>query len=58
MTRLNAMDDIDISIGYTELPLPLDGNIDEVCLLEEVKSVKKYFTRELLKMQNTKVYYQ
>jgi hypothetical protein len=51
------MDDTDISVGYNELPLSLDGNIDEVYLLEEVKNVKKYFTRELLKLQNTKVYY-
>jgi hypothetical protein len=51
------MDDTDISIGCNELPLPLDGNIEEVYLLEEVKSVKKYFTRELLKLQNTKVSY-
>jgi len=51
------IDDIDISIGYNELPLSLDGNIDEVFLLGELKSVKKYFTIELLKPQNTKVYY-
>jgi hypothetical protein len=57
MKRLNVMDGTDISIGYNELPLPLDGNIDEVYLIEEVKNVKKYFTRELLKLQNTKLYY-
>jgi hypothetical protein len=39
------------------MPLPIDGNIDEVYLIEEVKSVKKYFTTEVLKLQNTKGYY-
>lgn len=40
MTRSNMMDDSDILKSYKDLQLALDGNIDEVDLLEEVKNVK------------------
>jgi hypothetical protein len=40
MKKSNVMGDSDILKSYKDLQLALDGNIDEVDLLEEVKNAK------------------